>query len=86
MGDKLLPVLLLLAINSLPLSWYRPRTRLSLVTTTPAKSTSVSVNVLNISANFRKKFEMVPIGYSGDKGELIRGKKSEVENLFSNYL
>jgi len=59
-----------------------PRTRLSLVTKTPAKSTSVSDNVLNISANFRKKIEMAPIGYSGDKGELIREKKLKLKISF----
>ncbi len=59
-----------------------PRTRLSQVTTTPAKSISVSDNVLNISANFRKKFEMAPIGYSGDKGKLIRGKNLKLKISF----
>ncbi len=41
----------------------------------------------NISANFRKKFEMVLMGYSaGAQGTLIYEKKSDVENLVSDSL
>jgi hypothetical protein len=35
----------------------------------------------NISANFRKKFETVLMGYSGAGGKLLHEKKPEAKNL-----
>jgi hypothetical protein len=43
-------------------------------------------SVANISANFRKKFEMVLKRYSGAQGKMIHEKKLEAENLLSDSL
>jgi hypothetical protein len=40
----------------------------------------------NISANFRKKFEMVLMGYPGARGTLIYEKKPESKSLVSYSL
>jgi hypothetical protein len=46
--------------------------------------------VVNISVSFRRKFEMEPTGYSGDRGKLIFLKKleskSRVRHPFNKYL
>ncbi len=39
-----------------------------------------------ISANFRKKVEMILMNYSGAQGTLIHEKKTEIENLVSDSL
>ena len=89
-GGKLPPVSLTPAANLPPVS-LTPVANLPPVSTTLAKlvakfaagivDTGGAPRLANISANFRKKFETVRMGYSGAGGKLIHKKTRNLVTL-----